>query len=208
MDLLVIMLPTGGPGHTGHRVRGVQRRARCVQNDSRPCRRHMALTPAPSAAPNWDAVSRACSLAGSSAWPTTPPSRAVSWGVGPKHCLLPRRTSHDLDASDSEVGSCSRGRGSHAESAGGIRAPIRRQVSRRDSRATRKSPNSGITVSSTVRPSDGIGPRACFAKVAGVAEVLAGGPTGGDLQAHLAVCRSGHRGVRRVGVGASADKWP
>jgi len=92
MDLLVIMLPTGGPGHTGHRVRGVQRRARCVQNDSRPCRRHMALTPAPSAAPNWDAVSRACSLAGSSAWPTTPPSRAVSWGVGPKHCLLPRRT--------------------------------------------------------------------------------------------------------------------
>ena len=78
MDLLVIMLPTGGPGHTGHRVRGVQRRARCVQNDSRPCRRHMALTPAPSAAPNWDAVSRACSLAGSSAWPTPPPSRAVS----------------------------------------------------------------------------------------------------------------------------------
>jgi len=34
-------------------------------------------------------------------------------------------------------------------------------------------------------------PRACFAKVAGVAEVLAGGPIGGDLQAHLAVCRSG-----------------
>jgi len=33
-------------------------------------------------------------------------------GVGPTHCLLPRRSSHDLDASDSEVGSCSRGRGS------------------------------------------------------------------------------------------------
>ena len=47
-------------------------------NDSRPCRRHMALTPAPSAAPNWDAVSRACSLAGSSARPTTPLSRALS----------------------------------------------------------------------------------------------------------------------------------
>ena len=51
------------------------------------------------------------------------------------------------------------------------------------------SPNSGIAVSSTVRPSGGIGERACFAEVAGVAEVLAGGPIGGDLQAHLAVPR-------------------
>jgi len=55
--------------------------------------------------------------------------------------------------------------------------------------------------------SGGNGEQACFAEVAGVAEVLAGGPIRGDLQAHLVVARwrSGHRGPRRV---AAADEWP
>ena len=55
--------------------------------------------------------------------------------------------------------------------------------------SSRISPNSGIAVSSTVRPSGGIGERACFAEVARVVEVLAGGPIRGDLQAHVAVAR-------------------
>lgn len=42
-----------------------------------------------------------------------------------------------------------------------------------------------------MRPSDGIGGRACFAEVAGVAEVLAGGPIRGDLQAHTAPAHGG-----------------
>jgi hypothetical protein len=57
----------------------------------------------------------------------------------------------------------------------------------RRSSGTHKSPNSGIAVSTTVPASCGIGERACFDAVAGVAEVLAGGPIRGDVQAHLAV---------------------
>jgi len=67
--------------------------------------------------------------------------------------------------------------------------------------------NSGIAASSTARPSGGISEQACFAEVARKAEVLAGAPIRGDLQAHLPslASRSGHRGPRRV---AAADEWP
>ena len=49
------------------------------------------------------------------------------------------------------------------------------------------SPISGISASSGVAPSRGFARRACFAAVAGAADVLAGSPIRGDLQAHLAV---------------------
>ena len=62
-----------------------------------------------------------------------------------------------------------------------------------DQVATCCSPNSGIAVSSTLRPCGGIGARACFAEAAGVAEVLAGCPIRGDLQAHVAVRRVAER---------------
>jgi len=49
----------------------------------------------------------------------------------------------------------------------------------------RSSPRVRISVWST----DGIGRRTCVATVAGVADVLAGGPIRGGLQAHLALTR-------------------
>ena len=66
--------------------------------------------------------------------------------------------------------------------------------------------NSGIAVSSTVRPSGGISERACFAEVAGVPEVLAGGPIHGDLQAHLVSGGAVAGAYARVASGA--DEWP
>ena len=70
----------------------------------------------------------------------------------------------------------------------------------------RCSPNPGIAAASTVRPSDGIGERACFAEVAGMAEVLAEGPIRGDLQAHLPslAWRSGHR----AHAASLSARWP
>src|SRR5438270_13819238 len=66
--------------------------------------------------------------------------------------------------------------------------------------------NSGIAVSSTVRPPSGwMGERPCFDEVAEVAGVLVGDADRGDLQAQLAAprWRSGHRRPRRVAVGAT-----
>jgi hypothetical protein len=48
---------------------------------------------------------------------------------------------------------------------------------------------------------------ACFAEVAGVAEVLAGGPIRRGLQAHLTVLRVAGTGAY-AGVAAGADEWP
>ena len=51
--------------------------------------------------------------------------------------------------------------------------------------ASRRRPN--LSASLTARAAGGIGQRACFAAVASVVDVRAGGPIRGGLQAHVAV---------------------
>jgi hypothetical protein len=67
----------------------------------------------------------------------------------------------------------------------GTRAEAKAGQAPREGGVSSFSPNSRIAVSSNVRPSGGIGARAGFAEVAGVAELLAGGPIRGDLHTWL-----------------------